>query len=490
MIILKEFELKDFFSYFCSFNKIALIALCTILGIVIGQNVKSKATNTYYNTSSTIILGTLDKQSEINYDGGMEDQETLYNRYYYINNSLSLNKNLAPTYENLIYSNKILNQITSNLELDITNEELKKCLSIEIAEDTAIVKISASYKDADITKKMVDIATEVFINEIQSLYGISNIKIIDTADLPTQQHTSESNSTMIVFTAIGFIIPILYFLIKFYFDDTLTSDYQIEKTYELPIIGYMQSNKNIKIKFKNLKQYCKYLNSKTKNIKNWVGLGNELVFYDENSLHLREEIKLIETNLKYNEDNEEATTILITSSVPGEGKSYLAANLLTSICKSGKKALLIDSDFKNGRINEIFNISTRKKGFSDLLVDYDDDINIEDYINTNKISIITKGNSDIDFTNLLNSDNFKKVLDVLKKQFDVIIFDSCSVIGFADAVTIAKEVDNVILVATNRYTPLNLFSEAKELLSKVGAQINGVVINRKNNTKKYLRYLK
>ena len=491
---MKEFELKDLFKYFCSLSKIFWIILFTIIGFTIGCLIRSRQRYSYFESSTSMILGTF---SEI---VGTENEETvsqdvLDDRYYYINSSLSLNNNLAATYKNLLYTNNALNKIINELNLDMSTQELSNSIYIGIADGTSIITISVTNKDATIAKLIATKASQVFTEEIKSLYGISNVKILDEAEVSDYEIVIDSSMYVLIFSVIGFFIPVIVILVKFYFDNTLRGDYQIEKSTGLNILGHIQVNAQNKIKYRNIKDYIKGLKNGKVNAINQLyktssKASTEIFTYTNPQSPMSEEIKLVNANLNYTKQDNLAKTILITSSAPGEGKSYLAANLAMSLSQTGKKVLLIDSDFRTGRINEMFSVSSKKKGLSDLLLNLDEATNLEDYISGSKLFIMTKGNIKEKSTDLLASDQFVTILKYLKKQFDVIIFDGSAVVGLSDAVIISKLVDSTILVSALGYTPVELLIEAKEMLDKVSANIEGVVINRSKSSphKNYLKY--
>ena len=97
-------------------------------------------------------------------------------------------------------------------------------------------------------------------------------------------------------------------------------------------------------------------------------MSEELVIYNRPKSNISEDIRTIRTNLQFTSNTEETQALLVTSSVPGEGKSFISSNLAAAFAINGKSTLLIDSDLRLGRVHKVFGISN-KKGLSNLLVE-------------------------------------------------------------------------------------------------------------------------
>jgi capsular exopolysaccharide synthesis family protein len=220
-------------------------------------------------------------------------------------------------------------------------------------------------------------------------------------------------------------------------------------------------------------------------------MNSELVVQNRPKSNISEDIRTIRTNLQFASTDEETKVILITSSVPGEGKSFISSNLATAFAQNGESTLLIDSDLRLGRIHKIFNVSN-KKGLSNLLVEQDI-VDCAEYIKKTEIKdlyVIPRGTVPPNPSELLNSSNAKKMVDFLRGHFHRIIFDGVPVNGLPDSLIVAGLVDRVIVVAAANYTKIEELNDTKKALEKIDANIAGVVLNRTNPTKrgKYSNY--
>lgn len=220
-------------------------------------------------------------------------------------------------------------------------------------------------------------------------------------------------------------------------------------------------------------------------------MKDELVIFTRPKSNISEDIRTIRTNLQFTSADESSKVILITSSIPGEGKSFISSNLACAFAQTGESTLLIDSDLRLGRVHKIFGISN-KKGLSNLLSERDV-VDCSEYIKKTDIEnlyVIPRGVVPPNPSELLNSSSTKKIVEFFKGKFDRIIFDGVPINGLPDSLIVAGLVDRVIIVSSARYTKIDDLMDTKKALEKIDANIAGVVLNRTAQTKrgKYSNY--
>lgn len=213
-------------------------------------------------------------------------------------------------------------------------------------------------------------------------------------------------------------------------------------------------------------------------------MENELIINSDPKSAMSESIRTLRTNLQFASVDKKIKTILVTSSVPGEGKSFIAANLACAFANSGSRVLLVDCDIRKGRQHRIFS-SHNKKGLSNLLLD--DVRNVySEYVNETAIknlSVIYKGMTPPNPSELLNSDKNKQLISILKDDFDVVIFDGAPIVGLPDSLIMSTLVDGVIVVTACKETSISVLEDTKRNLQNINANILGVVLNRASGKK-------
>ncbi len=208
-------------------------------------------------------------------------------------------------------------------------------------------------------------------------------------------------------------------------------------------------------------------------------MNKELVVIIDPKGQASEAIKMIRTNIEHCKSNKNSKTLLITSSLPGEGKSFISSNLGVAYAQLNKKVILIDCDLRKGRLHTIFNIDNLK-GLSDILKSNEVG-KVEDFIvktETKNLSIIPRGKVPFNPSELLTYKTIDVMLEVLKKEYDVIILDGTPLNGLSDSVILSKKVDMTALVTSIGVSTTETLSVAKKSLSSVDANVIGVIANR------------
>ena len=200
------------------------------------------------------------------------------------------------------------------------------------------------------------------------------------------------------------------------------------------------------------------------------------------------------TAIQFSEVDTPITTILVTSSVPGEGKTLTAANLAATYAQNGKKTLLVDLDLRRPRQHMLFSQGKKEPGFSDyfvpLALPQGESGNglIREEINTPNLHLLTSGQIPPNPVALLGSERMSALLEEWNKAYDIIIFDSPPVLSVADATIIAQNVDITLLLVECGKTKRQLAMQAKELLEQAGVVISGVILNNIDLSKHYGGY--
>lgn len=208
-------------------------------------------------------------------------------------------------------------------------------------------------------------------------------------------------------------------------------------------------------------------------------MKSELIVEVDPKSNVAEALRIVRTNLQFSAVDEKLKTILITSSVPGEGKSFISSNLAITFAQNNSKVLLIDCDMRKGRLHKIFNVDN-DKGLSNLLID-EINTDLKQYIQKTDIenlSVITMGTVPPNPSELLASAKHKVVMEMLKNKFDYIIYDGTPVNPVTDSIIMASLVDKVVIVSAIGDTDVETLQNTKQSLENVNANVAGVVANK------------
>lgn len=195
------------------------------------------------------------------------------------------------------------------------------------------------------------------------------------------------------------------------------------------------------------------------------------------SKKLDEAFRAIRTNLHFLNEKENSRVILITSSIPKEGKSVVASNYAMSLAKIGEKVLIIDCNLKKPKIDEKFGLFFEKGLESVLVGEYEvEDLilkNVEKNLDALPIKKITD-----DITSFFLKKNLKTILDEVIEKYDAIILDTPSLIVSSDAAILSKYCDGVIYVIGYNQVTQEELEFGKKILNNAKANIYGFIVNK------------
>ena len=194
-----------------------------------------------------------------------------------------------------------------------------------------------------------------------------------------------------------------------------------------------------------------------------------------------ESIRSIRTNIAFASIDKDVKIIMNTSPEAGDGKSFITANLAVAYGQEGKKVLLIDTDLRKGRQHEIFGVmNVTSGGYTNLLLNYKDDIELDKYIFPTfdeNIDLLPTGPLPPNPVELLGSENNKKLLKRLKKQYDLILLDCAPILGLSDSLIIASIADVRLVTVSSRKTKMEGLERVKKLFEQTNLKIDGVILN-------------
>ncbi|MCI8640832.1 MAG: polysaccharide biosynthesis tyrosine autokinase [Clostridia bacterium] len=431
-----------------AFSKKILIIFILAISITLGYGYSYYYEKPLYNSSAKILLVA---------DESKKEKELTQN-------DLTINSSLISTYSSIAKSTSVIEKIISNLGLDITVKELQKNIEVSQINKTQFLSVSVKNEEA---KKAKDIANElakVFTEQINDIYKIENIKIVDEAEQEMKPCNVNHTIDMILSIALGIFLSGLLVMMTYFFDNTIKDIKDIEEKAKLICIGTLPISREKK---------------------------NDLVIQKNPKSHLVECIKTIRTNVLY-ATNKKA--ILVTSPKKKEGKSWLVRNMAVAFAQANKKVILVDANLrKKSNVNKIFKIE-EKEGLSNFIKEITENQldNLEasrKYIQETQIPnlhILQNGTIPPNPAELLSSNNMRRLINLLKDMYDIILIDgeSCNVVS--DSIALSNMVDGTILIVENKKTKINDIIKTKRKIEDVNGKILGVVSNRfEQQTSKY-----
>ena len=213
-----------------------------------------------------------------------------------------------------------------------------------------------------------------------------------------------------------------------------------------------------------------------------MGREKDLIITKNPKSIFAEAIRGIRTNLTFASLDKDVKIIINTSPEAADGKSFISANLALAYAQEDKKVLLIDADLRRGTQSEIFGINNSATGgYSNLILNYKENIKLDKYIQKTaytNLELLTTGPMPPNPVELLGTENNRKLLNALKKKYDVIIMDCAPVIGLSDSLVLATLSDINIITVSAKKTKMENLTKVKKTFEQNNLKINGVVLNK------------
>lgn len=215
-------------------------------------------------------------------------------------------------------------------------------------------------------------------------------------------------------------------------------------------------------------------------------MKKELIAHVNPKSPVSEMFRTLRTNIQFMNNDKELQTLLVTSTAPGEGKSWTSANLAVTFAQAGQRVVLIDADMRKGRQFNIFGISPRP-GLSNYLSgilgdtngrDKDDLSNYIQQTAVNNLFVLPAGDVPPNPSELLVSNKMRKLIKELREVCDIIILDAPPSLVVTDANILARIADSTIIVVAQNETKYENLEKVKKSIEKVGGKIAGVVLNK------------
>lgn len=189
-----------------------------------------------------------------------------------------------------------------------------------------------------------------------------------------------------------------------------------------------------------------------------------------------EQFRKLRTNINFSSLKKDVQSLVITSALASEGKSWIAANLAAMFAQEGKKVLLVDSDMRNPSAHETFNIQN-ELGLSNILAEQIKAESAVKRTSVDNLDLLVSGPIPYNPAELLASTSMDNFMESAKKNYDIIIFDSPPLLSVVDGQILANKCDGSILVINSGNTERQKAIKAKEAISLANGKLMGVILN-------------
>jgi len=322
-------------------------------------------------------------------------------------------------------------------------------------------KLAALQREVETNRQLY----EVFLTRFKETAATSdlqpvNARILDLAIVPLSPYKPNRKRYVQIALMLSLMLGIGLALLIEYLDNTFKNSGTLEDKLKLPVLGVLPK------------------------LKKWGKNRSAMhLFIKDSKSGFAESIRTIRTGIMLSNIDIEQKVIVVTSSVPGEGKSLVSSNLAAAVSQM-KKTLLIDADMRKPIVVSSYHLGKESKGLSDhisMSAELSECIHKTDL---KLLHVLPSGRVPPNPLELLASNSFKLVIDTLKEHYEYIIIDSAPVGAVSDARVLARIADGVVFVVKADATSHQLAKKGVKKLLELNAHIVGTVLNQVAPSKK------
>lgn len=283
----------------------------------------------------------------------------------------------------------------------------------------------------------------------------TNIRVVYAATVPDIPFSPHTTRNLILSAIFGIILAVSLAMTLEGLDTTLKTPQEIETLFEAPNLAVIP--------------HLVFSAAESDN-------GTpELIVHHGTKRPAAESYRALRTSIMYSSPGKAPQVLLVTSSLPSEGKTLTSANLASVMAMAEGRVLLVDSDLRRPSLHQVFQLD-KEPGLSNFLVGEIEELPVRETLVPN-LYLTTAGTIPPNPSELLGSARMEEFLTLARKQFERIILDSPPLMSVTDAAILSVLSDGVIMVVKGETVPRKAAIEAREELQEVQARLLGTILN-------------
>ena len=368
--------------------------------------------------------------------------------------------------------NQILNSIKNDYESALKTEQYFEARAREQEQRSLdLEKKATQYKiyDREVeTSKSIYQSLLQRSKEIEATVGaaVTNIQVVDSARPPLYPCKPRVALNLLLGLAVGLVAGIGTAFLFEYFDNTIKHPDELTDRFQIPVLGLIPFDKESVADRNNM----------------------AMKFFSDPRSPVAEAFRTTMTSVRLCVADDPPKTILITSILPGAGKSSLSCNSCFSYLAEDETCLLIDADLRKPSLHKVLKRGEKGKGLSSVLSGM---AKLSDVITKTEyegLDIISSGPLPPNPAELLSSKRMRQLLAIVAKNYDRVIIDGPPYQGFAEILVLSNMVDGVILISVEGDTPREGVKYFRQSVTNVGGRILGAIINKSGRKKGFGSY--
>jgi capsular exopolysaccharide synthesis family protein len=362
------------------------------------------------------------------------------------------------SYVKTVATPRVLQPVIDTLGLTDSPAQLAQRVTATAEANTVLINISVNDASPARAAAVAQAIGTSLVTVVDGLEAPSNggkspvkLSIVTPASAPASPSSPNVRMNLLLGILAGLSLGLAVAIFKTILDTSIKSESDVRRITDSPILGGIAFDAN--------------------------AVANPLISQlDSHSLR-GESFRQLRTNLQFAHVSHRSTTILITSSLPGEGKSTTAANLAIAMAQSGQNVVLVDADLRRPMIGEYLGLERRVGLTTALLGTVDVDDVLQPW-GSDGLYVLTSGQIPPNPSELLGSAALVQLIRRLENDFDAVIIDAPPLLPVTDAAILAQHVGGVAIVVGTKIVRAGELERALQTLNLVSADVLGLVLNR------------
>lgn len=366
---------------------------------------------------------------------------------------------IANSYVDIVTTGIVLDPVILQLDLDVDSAELAERLHAHTPEGSSLIDLSVEDTDparaAEIANSVADVLKGLVSEKLErkSLNGqrLVHLTITDVASAPSTPENPKPFLDILSGLVLGLLSGIGLALLRCTLDGRIRSLADVEEATVVPLLGGILDDPTVE--------------------------ENPLTVHVNPASPRAESFRALRTNLRFLNPDNEAGCYVVSSANPGEGKSVISVNLALSLAEAGARVVLVEADLRLPKVHEYLRVES-SSGLSDLLVGRADLDDVLERWGRSPLFFLSAGKIPSNPSELLGSNEMKRLISTLRETFDYIIFDAPPILAVTDAAVIGRHTGGALMVVAAGMTKKSELTGAISALDQAGVNVRGIVVTR------------
>ncbi len=362
------------------------------------------------------------------------------------------------SYADLLTGQEIARRVVADLDLEDSPLALSKQISAAWTVDTVILKVTVTDPSPERAKLLANAVSDQFVSFVAELetppgkdQATIKATIVDPASEPTVPVSPNPKRNIGLGLILGLLLGAGLAVLRDTLDTSVKTIQQLEEILDVPILGAIPYDSE--------------------------AVDNPLITDTHTYAPRIEGFRVLRTNLQFIDPDTERKVFVITSSLPGEGKTTTAVNLAMVLAAGGERVALIEADLRRPKIGAYLNIEG-SVGLTTVLVGHADvHETMQQMSGRSGVHVLASGRTPPNPAELLKSQMMASLIKQLRAEYDIVLIDAPPLLPVTDAALLAAQADGAILIVRHGKTSADHVRLAAERLTAVGAEPIGAIFN-------------